>query len=187
MNSLTERINNRKDYVKQKGGRLLGEGGFGCVVSPPLKCKKTFHKFPYSIDTNYISKIVEYDESDESIWNEIDFGKKLIKIDKSQKYFSPILDGCFFHKQKNKDLSYSLTNSKLSSNNTKSKSNSNSNLNLTKKKDKCNIYMDTHYLNLISKNAGITIEDAIESNDLYLRNYIKQNYIHIMHHYCKAL
>jgi hypothetical protein len=88
-----------------------------------------------------------------------------------------------------------ILNSKLSSNNTKfksnskskSNSNSNSNLNLTKKKDKCNIYMDTHYLNLISKNAGITIEDAIESNDLYLRNYIKQNYIHIMHHYCKAL
>lgn len=165
---------------KQNGGVLLGEGGFGCVISPPLKCKKTFHKFPYSIDTNYISKIVEYDESDESIWNELDFGKKLIKIDPSHKYFSPILDGCFLYKQKNKDLSYSLTFKK-------SNSNSSSSSNLTKKKDKCNIYMDTHYLNLISKNAGITIEDTFESKDLYLRNYIKNNYIHIMHHYCKAV
>jgi serine/threonine protein kinase len=169
---------------KQNGGVLLGEGGFGCVISPPLKCKKTFHKFPYSIDTNYISKIVEYDESDESIWNEIDFGKKLIKIDPSQKYFSPILDGCFLHKQKNKDLSYSLTSKNSNSNYSSSSSSSSY---LTKKKDKCVIYMDTQYLNLISKNAGITIEDAFESKDLYLLNYIKNNYIHIMHHYCKAL
>ncbi len=179
MNSLLERINNRKKYNTQNGGKLLGEGGFGCVISPPLRCKKTFHKFPYSIDTNYISKIVEYDESDESIWDELNFGKKLIKIDPSQKYFSPILDGCFLHKQKSKDLLYSLTNSKSSNNNSYTFS--------TKKKDKCNIYMDTHYLNLISKNAGITIEDSFESKDLYLKKYIKKNYIHIMQHYCKAL
>jgi serine/threonine protein kinase len=172
--------NNRK----QNGGVLLGEGGFGCVISPPLKCKKTFHKFPYSIDTNYISKIVEYDESDESIWNEINFGKKLIKIDPSQKYFSPILDGCFLHKQKNKDLFYSFVQTKLSHNNSNITPSYTSN---TKKKDKCNIYMDTNYLNLISKNAGITIEDTFDSKDLYLKNYIIQNYIHIMHHYCKAL
>jgi serine/threonine protein kinase len=179
MNSLIERINTRKKYNIQNGGKLLGEGGFGCVISPPLRCKKTFHKFPYSIDANYISKIVEYDDSDESIWDELNIGKKLIKIDPSQKYFSPILDGCFLHKQKSKDLMYSLTNTKSSTNNSYT-------LN-TKNKEKCNVYMDTHYLNLISKNAGITIEDSFESKDLYLKNYIKKNYIHIMHHYCKAL
>jgi serine/threonine protein kinase len=180
MNSLIERLNIRKLYNSQKGGVLLGEGGFGCVISPPLRCKKTFHKFPYSIDTNYISKIVEYDESDENIWDEINIGKKLIKIDPSQKYFSPILDGCFLHKQKSRDLLYSLSNNKSSSTNS-------SYTYSTQKKDKCNIYMDTHYLNLISKNAGITIEDTFESKDLYLKNYIINNYIHIMHHYCKAL
>lgn len=185
MNSLIEKINNRKLYKRQIGGVLLGEGGFGCVISPPLRCKKTFHKFPYSIDINYISKIVEYDESDESIWDELNIGKKLIKIDPSQKYFSPILDGCFLHKQKSRDLLYSLTNSKSTN---KSFTNNSSVLsNSSKKKDKCNIYMDTDYLNLISKNAGITIEDSFETKDLYLKNYIINNYIHIMHHYCKAL
>lgn len=180
MNSLKKRVESRKKYNSQRGGVLLGEGGFGCVISPPLRCKKTFHKFPYSIDTNYISKIVEYDESDESIWDEINIGKKLIKIDPSQKYFSPILDGCFLHKQKSRDLLYSLSNNKSSTN-------KNSYTYSTHKKDKCNIYMDTHYLNLISKNAGITIEDTFESKDLYLKNYIINNYIYIMYHYCKSL
>jgi serine/threonine protein kinase len=174
---MIEKINNRKLYNSQLGGALLGEGGFGCVISPPLRCKTTFHKFPYSIDTNYISKIVEYDESDESVWDELTIGKKLIKIDPFQKYFSPILDGCFLHKQKSRDLLYS----KSSTNNSSDLSNS------SKKEDKCNVYMDTHYLNLISKNAGITIEDTFETKDLYLKNYITKNYIHIMHHYCKAL
>ena len=93
----------------QKGGKLLGEGGFGCVISPPLKCKKSFTNSPYSIDRNYISKIVEYDEDDDDVWKELNIGKILAKVDPSQKFFSPIINGCFLHRQRNHDLEYSIS------------------------------------------------------------------------------
>jgi len=181
-----------RDKKTQKGGKLLGEGGFGCVISPPLKCKKSFTDTPYSIDPNYISKIVEYDEDDDDVWNELNIGKRLAKVDPSQKYFSPIINGCFLHHQKNSDLQYSKTkyhgkhyNSGYNSN---SKSNSNSNLGeKTQKLSKCNIYLDVHYLNLISKNAGINLEDVFHDRSKSLYYYIKENYIDIFYHYCKGL
>ena len=114
-----DRINRRKSKLsslktkKQSGGKVLGEGGFGCVISPPLKCKKKFLKEPYSIDENYISKIVEYDEEDTDVWNELNLGKILLKIDRNQRYFSPIVNGCFLHKQKkrNNDIAYLMRSS----------------------------------------------------------------------------
>ena len=45
MNSLKKRVESRKKYNSQRGGVLLGEGGFGCVISPPLRCKKLFINF----------------------------------------------------------------------------------------------------------------------------------------------
>ena len=158
----------------QKGGKLLGEGGFGCVISPPLKCKKTFNKTPYSIDSNYISKIVEYDKDDENIWDEIHIGDKILKIDQNQRYFTPIMNGCFLYKQNNGDLKYSRSKPFKS---TKSYEYSNNNStdsgydgSSTKKINKCNIYMDEKYLNLISKYAGINLEDVFESKDENLNN-----------------
>ena len=66
---------------KQNGGTVLGSGGFGCVISPPLKCKNHFNRIPYSIDKKYISKIVEYIKDDAEMMNEIEIGKfyELIK------------------------------------------------------------------------------------------------------------
>ena len=91
----------------QSAGQLLGEGGYGCVISPPLKCKNRFNSIPYSIDTKFISKIVEYDSDDDSeIMNELKIGSKVNKLDKNQKYFSPIINGCNFNKQKSNDIKY---------------------------------------------------------------------------------
>ena len=92
---------------KQSAGQLLGEGGYGCVISPPLKCKDRFNNIPYSIDKKYISKLVEYDsDSHSEIMNEIKIGEIVSKLDKNQKYFSPIINGCHFYKQKSNDIKY---------------------------------------------------------------------------------
>ena len=64
--------------MEQKGGEVLGQGGYGCIISPPLKCKNHFKNIPYSIDKRFISKIVEYDEDDkEDVMNELNIGNKL--------------------------------------------------------------------------------------------------------------
>ncbi len=186
----------KTENKKQKGGKILGEGGFGCVISPPLRCKKTFNKTPYSIDTNYISKIVEYDKDDEEVWNEIHLGDKLLKADPTQRYLSPIINGCFLYKQNNGDLKYSKTKPyKLSSSSNMfsdsyskdDDKDSGYDSSKSKKINKCNIYMDEKYLNLISKYAGINLEDALESKDDDLLNYMADNYKNIIHHFCKGL
>ena len=172
---------------KLKGGQLLGEGGFGCVISPPLKCSKTFLKLPYSIDKNYISKIIEYDENEDDVWNELNIGKLLLKIDPNQKYFSPIINGCFLDKQRNKDLKYLASKPNKHSQLSNSLSSSNSDNNKTKKLKKCNIYLDEIYLNLLSKNAGINFDDVFQSDNQNLHNYIEDNYKYIFNHFCKGL
>ena len=51
--------------MEQNGGEVLGQGGYGCIISPPVKCKNHFKNIPYSIDNRFISKIVEYDEDND--------------------------------------------------------------------------------------------------------------------------
>jgi serine/threonine protein kinase len=160
----------------QSGGKLLGEGGYGCVVSPPLKCNKPFFKIPYSIDEKYVSKIFEYDEDDEDVFNELKIGNKLISIDPYQKYFSPIINGCNFIKQKHPDIQYLI--SKPDYDNTSS---------TNKKSDKCSIFNNVEYLNLISKNAGIDFDVALRSKNSDIINFIRANYISIFKHLCTAV
>jgi serine/threonine protein kinase len=168
-----------KEKDKQKGGKLLGEGGFGCVISPPLKCKnKHFTSVPYSIDSKYISKLVEYnDDEDEEIMAELKFGEKLIKLDPTQKYFSPIINGCDFYKQKSNDIEYHYY--KPSTTETSDNTSTNN--------AKCKIYDDQNYLNLISKNAGINIKDALNTRDPVILSYFRNNYVHIFKHLCEAI
>ena len=52
-----------------KGGKLLSEGGFGCVFNPSMKCNGE------SDSEKQVSKIQRYDNSAK---NEIDIGKMLI-------------------------------------------------------------------------------------------------------------
>jgi serine/threonine protein kinase len=165
---------------KQQGGKLLGEGGFGCVISPPLKCKdKHFSSIPYSIDSKYISKLVEYNEDeDDEIMAELKFGEKLVRIDPTQKYFSPMINGCNFYKQKSNDIEYQYYKPVENSNN----SSYNSNIN-----QKCKVYEDQEYLNLISKNAGINIKEALNSKDPNILVYFKNNYINIFKHLCNGI
>jgi serine/threonine protein kinase len=168
----------------QDGGTVLGSGGFGCVISPPLKCKNHFNKIPYSIDKKYISKIVEYIKDDDEMMNEIKIGSKLAKLDPHQKYFSPIINGCHFYKQSSNDISYQSYKPFDYNNNNSNNSNDNNN---DSKIEKCNIYDNEEYLNLISKNAGINIKEALNSKKPEIISFFKKNYVIIFKHICYSL
>lgn len=92
---------------KLKGGKYLGEGSFGCVITPSLSCKnssKTLKKSSLpnihprsrnnskSANNKTVSKIVL--SPDDSIKEEIDISRKLKKIDPQQKYFITINEYC---------------------------------------------------------------------------------------------
>ena len=73
------------------GGKYLGEGSYGCVVSPALPCdKKQITKTLKT--THYVSKlIIAPDENDNE---EIDISNKLKRLDPKQYYFITFEDVC---------------------------------------------------------------------------------------------
>lgn len=83
------------------GGRFLGEGSFGCVISPALQCNRKSKKYSikqkrYSITRDDVSKIISRtdDETQDSVDNEIVISNKLKYIDPNQKYFVYIKENC---------------------------------------------------------------------------------------------
>jgi serine/threonine protein kinase len=176
-----------KIHSKQDGGDVLGEGGYGCIVTPPLKCKNPFFNVPYSIDKKYISKIVEYDDNDPEILNETKLGHKLNKIDPFQKHFTPIINGCPFINQPHKDIDY-ISFKPFSSDDYDDDDEYNSyDSSSYKKKEKCNVYGNEEYLNLISKNAGINIKDTLNSREPSVLTFFRKNYVVIFKHLLKGL
>ena len=47
--------------ITMKGGKKLGQGSFGCVINPPLKCmdKQLLRSNPIIYNDDYISKIIK--------------------------------------------------------------------------------------------------------------------------------
>lgn len=90
---------NLRTIKRMRGGKFLGEGTFGCVVTPPLACgKKKSSKLTRraSIARSDVSKIIKTfgDDSDESVQNEIDISNKLKRIDPNERYFIYIKEHC---------------------------------------------------------------------------------------------
>ncbi len=74
----------------QIGGKVIGKGGFGCVVSPSIKCSKK------DKNTNQmVSKIVR--SSDPSYSNELKISQILRKIDSSKKYYITFDKYCYIN------------------------------------------------------------------------------------------
>ena len=72
-------------YISMKGGKLLSEGGFGCVFNPSMKCDGS------SDSEKFVSKIQRYDNSAK---NEIAIGKILTEIVEYKSHFAPIISHC---------------------------------------------------------------------------------------------
>ena len=68
-----------------KGGKLLSEGGFGCVFNPSMKCDGT------SDSEKHVSKIQRYDNSAK---NEIAIGNILSNIPEYRNHFAPVISHC---------------------------------------------------------------------------------------------
>ena len=69
------------------GGRLLSEGGYGCIFYPEIPCKKG-----EEISEKNASKIQIYDKSAKK---EIEIGKLIQDIPGFKNHFAPVLSSCF--------------------------------------------------------------------------------------------
>lgn len=65
--------------IKKYGGKVIGEGSYGCIHKPALKCKKTI-KMNYK---NKVSKVLNIDDAKKEM-REYDI---INKIDKKKEYF----------------------------------------------------------------------------------------------------
>jgi len=74
----------------QKGGKFIGKGGFGCVVSPALKCAK---KDKYK--DMMVSKVIPTHDINYS--NELNISQVLKKIDPVKKYYLTFEKYCYIN------------------------------------------------------------------------------------------
>lgn len=101
--------NKKRTKKKQHGGKKLGQGSYGCVITPPVKCKHKFRGNKYKVNKDFVSKIINY-KKHKSAFNELEIGDKLMKIDPDHMYFLPFINGCFFVPQKHPNIIYQKDN-----------------------------------------------------------------------------
>jgi serine/threonine protein kinase len=191
-----------KETLKQKGGKKLGYGAYGCVISPPAKCVHypNLRKTEYKLDNEHVSKLINF-KHNHSAFLELNIGQRLISIDPKHHHFSPYFNGCFFSPQQNKDILYlnadgtnvissplittlsPLTELSRSSRKSTKTNKGQKNTSLIKSqlnkeyRNKCILSLDNTYLNLIGPYGGITLTNILsyqKNNDLLL--YINDNY-----------
>ncbi len=75
--------------MSQTGGIKLGQGGFGCVITPAIGCRK---RRPPSNSVSKITYVIPGYEEDYQ--NELKMLKKIQSIDPEQKYFVSVYDEC---------------------------------------------------------------------------------------------
>lgn len=153
-----------------KGGKLIGEGSFGCVIKPAIPCKK----YTKSLN-NSVSKIVKDPDFDD-IKKENKVNKLLRIIDPDNQYFISYIDICILNsipKRKdletiqmlNNDYYYSLNNNK-------------------KNKETCKVEVDKDPVNIIMPDGGINLEDILKKKNkynTYFNLFIKNFKKHIKH------
>ena len=76
---------NTKNKI-MKGGKLLAEGGYGCVFLPGINCDGT-----NMTSKKYVSKIQRFNNSAK---NEIEIGKIIQEINGYNNHFSPVVKHC---------------------------------------------------------------------------------------------
>ena len=92
------KINQNLKNKTLKGGKYLGSGSYGCVVSPALNCttynKKTKKHSTIKLNKNltYVSKILKYEDEDSK--HELAISDKIKKIDPSKDYFITYESAC---------------------------------------------------------------------------------------------
>ena len=94
-----------EEYYDLEGGKkrikhkFLGQGSYGCIVTPGLDCKGKTNKYAYKVN-----KIQEVNFNSK---NEIEISDAIKKIKGYKKRFSPVLKSCivkFNQIQSSKDI-----------------------------------------------------------------------------------
>jgi len=185
----------QKATFKQKGGKKLGQGSYGCVISPPVKCLNNteLRKNAFEYNDNYISKIIRTKYSDVA-FSELNIGTSLHSIDKHHNFFIPYINACYFNPQKHNDIVYldkngvDISTIPKDLNKTKSKKKFDITMSDTEigsdiiknNKTKCVLKNNDEYLNLIGPIAGDNLGSIFltaKSSDKI--NFIKNNYWYI--------
>lgn len=168
-NKKETKLNKRKGTKKKQiGGDKLGEGSFGCVISPPIICGKNNE---YD-NKHYASKLITIENKRDihDINEELKINEKIHSIDKNMDYFITIVDKCMLKRGiKRPDLKF-VTN----------KIKSNPKVCLVKKNKKT--------VNLIMKNAGINVDDILIYKEYkYARIMIRNNFKKIIYNLINGL
>jgi len=185
-----------------KGGKKLGQGSYGCVVNPPLKClnKQLLRDNDFELTDEYISKIIKTKYSDVS-FAELNMGVKLNKIDSKHNFFVPFINACYFTPQKHNDIIYLSADGKMISSNP---DNTNSDTesyhsdiefrtdvstNIMKQnRNKCILKKNNDYINLIGPIAGDNLSNILlNHSNISKINFIKNNYWYIFSYMIKGL
>ncbi len=177
--------------LKQKGGKKLGQGSYGCVITPPVKCLDNLplRKNVFEYNDNYISKIIRTKYSDVA-FSELNIGTIVHSIDKHHNFFIPYINACYFMPQKHYDIIYLDKNGEDLSPNPKSKkknrikslaSESDIGTDIIKNnKTKCVLKNSDEYLNLIGPIAGDNLGSIFLTNKSSDKiSFIKNNYWYI--------
>ena len=134
-----------------KGGVFLDKGGFGCVITPAIKCS---HSKKINLNKS-VSKILRTE--DEDTINEISISKILNQIDPDDTYFISIKDSCVLTdipKERNDIIGVNYLDKKKRKYNTTEKPN------LDKKH--CDLDLDVNPINLIMSFGGLSLNKLMK-------------------------
>ncbi len=187
--------------TKKSGGSKLGQGSYGCVISPPVKCltNKLLRKNKIEHDESFISKIIDTKYS-EVAFSELNIGNKLSVIDKHHNYLVPFVNACYFTPQKHHDIIYLKNNGRHISSSpddstiSESIDSDNSNIGSMRSKliksnrGKCILNNDINYISLFGLNAGDNLSILLNLNESNPRiEFIKNNYWYVFSYMIKGL
>jgi len=167
-----------KNHYKQKGGKKLGEGGFGCVITPPILCSSKTSKISKpnlnivsTKQQKFVSKLITTDLNKidlEYLNEEKEIYKKIKKIDPEQKNFIYPVNICKLDKHINLDRNdvkrVKFIKSYISSSNNSTQyytDESGKKKSTSRSKKYCFINQNSKPLNIIFPYGGINLHDIL--------------------------
>lgn len=204
----TKRIKQRTKkikYVEQTGGLKLGQGSFGCVITPPIKCPNSTMTKPAFTNQTEISKIVYTNPASKFKYDrEMSILRLISTVDKKQHYLIGLIDECELDiaaimTRKIKDtviveftnsdrsnwkIPSSLKTTDLSSNNKQQSVQIDSGLkNLSKREIKSNFCLVDPKLkprNQIQINGGMPFDNILDSHKSRTYAFVRRYYLNVI-------
>ena len=145
----------RRYSLKQKGGKFIDKGGFGCVVAPALKCSQ---KDKDKTMETKVSKIIRAVDND--ISNELKISQILKKLDPHKKYYITFEKYCYINdipEDRTDLVSVHYVNDELTKYSVLEGQ-------LEKDKNACHIELSLKPVNLIMDYGGYSLSNIVRIN-----------------------